>query len=95
MQHLRVAVFVWDSDNEDKVGRHGLSSYRVDQVLQNPFHLQRNRRARAGTHLLIGQDNGGQCIAVPIQNTGVAGVWRPVTAWYCKPHEWNYLEHAR
>lgn len=46
-----------------------------------------NRGDRAASHILYGTDDHGQCLAIPIARTDDPYVWRPVTAWYCKPRE--------
>jgi hypothetical protein len=45
--------------------------------------------------MMIGRDRQGQCIAIPIEPTPVRATWRPVTAWFCKPHEWGWLPRRR
>lgn len=82
----------FDSDNEDKIAAHGLTVRRVLQVLENEYLIVPNRRRRRAKWLIIGRDNGGGCIAVPIEPTATRGVWRPVTAWPCKDHEEARLE---
>jgi hypothetical protein len=82
-----VAGFVIDEINEDKFWDHGLSRDRVLQVLDNPWIIAPNRRERAGSYLIIGRDDGGCCIAVPITPTHDPLIWRPVTAWPCKDSE--------
>lgn len=87
----RIAGFVWDVE---KVGRHGLSEWQVDQVLTNEHLVIRNRKARRALYLVIGRDNGGACLAVPVELTRSPMLWRPVTAWRCKDHEDARLRHA-
>jgi hypothetical protein len=41
---------------------------------------------------VIGHDNGGACIAVPVEPTHDPSVWRPITAWPCKQSERAKLE---
>jgi hypothetical protein len=41
--------------------------------------------------LIIGRDRQDQCIAIPIEPTHDRTIWRPVTAWFCKGHEWGWL----
>ena len=86
-----VNEFVFDDDNEEKFAVHGVTPRQVHQVLQNDWIIFRNRRARRAAYLLIGTDSSGRCIAVPIERTHNQGLWRPVTAWYCKPSEESRL----
>ena len=84
---ITVAGFELDDVNEEKFALHGVTLRQVLQVLQNSFLIVPNRRDRTGLYLLLGRDNGGQCLAIPIQATPEADIWRPITAWTCKEHE--------
>lgn len=90
-----VAGFQFDDQNSEKFGAHGLTDRRVDQILGNDFLVVPNRRNRRGRYPLLGTDNGGACIAVPVEPTAEAGIWRPITAWPCKDAERAYLERAK
>lgn len=83
--------FVFDDENEEEMAAHGISPDHVLQVLDEPFKVKKNRRSRRATHLIVGRDRQGQCIAVPVEQTHTRGLWRPITAWFCKPHEWGWL----
>ncbi len=83
--------FRFDDLNEDKLAAHGLTARRVAQVLDNDHRIVFNRKNRRAPYLIIGRDHGGQCIAIPVEPTTDAAVWRPVTAWFCKPAEWAWL----
>ena len=82
-----IADFAFDDDNDDKIASHGLTIRRVVQVLDNPHVLVPNRKARRGAFLVIGRDNGGAAISIPVEATHDPAVWRPITAWPSKPHE--------
>lgn len=90
-----VEGFQFDDDNSQKFGAHGLTDRQVDQILDNEFLVVPNRRSRRGSYLLLGTDNGGACIAVPIEPTAESGIWRPITAWPCKQAERIHLERAK
>jgi hypothetical protein len=60
-------------------------------VLDHSFRVQKNRKERRAAYLVIGRDNQNQCLAIPIEPTYDPKIWRPVTAWYCKPSEWARL----
>jgi hypothetical protein len=67
---------------------HGIRPRQVLQVLDNGPCLGRNKKHETASHVMVGRDNGGMCITVPIQATHQAGLWRPVTAYPCsKPDE--------
>lgn len=54
---------------------------------QGDYIVTRNRRGRAASHILIGYDAHGRCLAAPIAPTHDPTIWRVITAWPCKPSE--------
>lgn len=82
-----IAGFVFDDVNEDKIAIHGLTTDQVLQVLSNRYKIVPNRRNQRAYYLVIGTDDGGRCIAVPVESTHDPLFWRPVTAWPCKSSE--------
>lgn len=91
----RIEAFLIDDRNIEKFAAHGLSDWQVVQVLENPFLVVPNRADRTALLLVVGSDNGGRCIAIPIEATLEPGVWRPVTAWSCKSRESQELRKKR
>lgn len=89
-----VADFLFDHENEEEMAVHGLTPRRVIQVLENKHIVVPNRRRRRARYLIVGRDNGGASITIPIQPTGDPLVWRPVTAWPSKDHERQRLERS-
>jgi hypothetical protein len=87
----QILDFLFDDENERKISANGLSVRRVEQLMENPYLLVPNRRDRRAPFLIIGRDNGGACIAVPVEETHEQSLWRPVTAWPCKDKEANLL----
>ncbi len=87
MSSLHIDGFLFDDENVDKFNVHGLSDSNVDQILDNAFLVIPNRKNRRGYYLIIDRDNGGRCIAVPIEPTRDQSLWRPITAWPCKASE--------
>lgn len=87
MPSIVIAGFAYDDDNENKIAGHGLDVEDLDDVLDARFVVVRNRRARRAPYLVIGRNRAGRCIAIPIEPTTGTGIWRPVTAWPCKPSE--------
>ena len=79
----------FDDENEEKMWGHGIGIETANQVLEHPFNVVRNRKDRRAPYLIIGIDRQGRCIAIPIEPTSRLGVWRPVTAWFCKKSEWG------
>lgn len=91
MSRPYVEDFAFDEENEDEMAEHGTSPVQVLQVLDAPYQIRKNRRERRAPLLIIGRDRQDQCIAIPIEPTRDPVIWRPVTAWFCKAHEWGWL----
>jgi hypothetical protein len=91
MSSTRIDTFLFDDENEYEITVHSLSVHRVIQVLDNVNIILHNRKKRRGQYLIIGRDNGGTCIAVPVERTNIVGLWRPITAWTCKKGEETIL----
>lgn len=87
----RILEFLFDDDNEEKFAAHGISARQVAQVLQNDHVVTRNRKGRRGLYLVVGRDHGGACVAIPVEATHTPALWRPITAWPCKPAEYALL----
>jgi hypothetical protein len=88
---IAVVELVIDDDNTEKFWQHGQNPEDVVEVLFFPRVVRRNRKERRASHILIGRTRQGWCLAMPIEPTAEVGVWRPVTAWRCKPSEWALL----
>jgi hypothetical protein len=56
---LIVEGFSYDEENEEKFASHGLSAEVVDQILDNPYRVLKNRKHRRSPLLLVGVDHGG------------------------------------
>lgn len=92
MSSPHIESFLFDDENEEKIMSHGLSAYRVMQVLGNIHVVFPNRKGRRGMYLIIGRDNGGFCISIPVERTYNPLLWRPVTAWPSKAGEETILK---
>jgi hypothetical protein len=86
-----IEALLIDDENEDKCWSHGIGAWQVLQLLEGVHTIRRNRKNRRAQYLLVGRDRQGFCIAVPIEATHDERTWRPITAWYCKPHESAWL----
>ena len=84
--------FLIDDLNETKISSHGLSVRQIIQVLENKHIIIHNKKRRRGSYLVIRKDNGGNCIAIPVERTHDSILWRPITAWLCKDSERTLLE---
>lgn len=78
MSSPRIEYFLFDEENEKEISAHGLSIYQVFQLLDNVHIIMPNRKQRRGEFPLIGRDNSGICISVPIEPTHKSGLWRPI-----------------
>jgi hypothetical protein len=74
---------------------HGIHFDRLSELLENRYVTVRDRSQRAAEIMLIGRDNSRRCIVVPIVPTTEPGIWRPVTAWFCKRSEVALLRQRR
>ncbi len=95
MSSVIIEAFLIDDANEDEFAGHGLSAAPVTQVLENDKIIIPNRRQdqHTASHLVIGRDNGGAPITIPVQRTQDPTVWRPVTAW--RAETWDLAELTR
>lgn len=87
MPRIQVARFDIGERAAAKFWAHGIRTDQVEAVLDNHWITTRNRAGRTAQILLIGRDNQGRCLTVPILPTADPLIWRPVTAWPCKPSE--------
>ena len=92
MSSPRIEAFLVDDENEEKIAAHGLLTRQVTEVLENVHVILRNRRRRRGLYLVVGRDNSGVCIAIPVELTHEPTLWRPITAWLCKAQERTMLQ---
>ena len=69
------------------LAKRGIALDDLHAMLNTRHVLTRNRKGRAASHVLIGYDPQGRCIAAPVVPTHDPVVWRIITAWYCKPSE--------
>jgi hypothetical protein len=95
MPSIAVDRLEWDDRNIDHIWEHGLDPDTVDEILESAYVVVWNRRQQTAPYLLIGLDYNGRCIAAPIVRGRREGVWRPLSAWYCKPAEWARWRQQR
>ena len=96
MSMPRVLELVFDDLNTGKMARHGIRARQLLQVLDNHPWIGPNRRNRRAPFVIIGLDNGGKCITIPIEPTpGDTTTWRPVTAHPCRKADAVQLERRR
>jgi hypothetical protein len=87
MPRVEIEDFDITDQTIDKIGRHAIGEGQLYEVLQHFWMVIPNRKERAAPHVLLGTDNRGNCLAIPIVPTDRPRVWKPITAWQCKPRE--------
>jgi hypothetical protein len=93
---IQVDGWRFDERNVEKLSRRGITPEQLEDVLdEENYVVERNRKHRAAPHRMIGLDANGNCLTIPMTATDEPGVWRPVTAWYCKASEWVRLPKAK
>jgi hypothetical protein len=95
MAQIDVALFQYSDATTEKFWYHGIRTEQMDAVLGNFWIVIHNRKGRAAPYVLIGRDDQGHCLAIPIAPTDDPVVWRPITAWYCKPSEVARLRRGK
>lgn len=91
MARVTIYNLAIDRDNREKFHSHGVTARQVLQVLRNRHVVAPNRRNRRANYLLIGFDDGGACLTIPIEPTPDPTIWRPVTAWLSADKEKQVL----
>jgi len=95
MPRIDIAEFDLTHRIFDKIAKHGITIDQLEAVLDGISVVIGNRRQRAASHVLLGTDDQGRCLAIPIVPTDDPYIWRPITAWYCKPGEAAILRRRR
>ena len=71
----------------ETMGLRGITLGDLADVLAGRHVVVRNRKGRTASHVLIGRDAHGRCLAIPVVSTDRPYTWRAVTVWPCKPNE--------
>jgi hypothetical protein len=87
MARITIREFRISERAAEKFWSHGITQRQVEEVLLSRLIVTINRKDRVAEYLAIGRDGNGRCIAIPLAATDDPSVWRPNTAWYCKPGE--------
>jgi hypothetical protein len=75
-EEIEANGFEWDEVNLQHVADHGLAPHNIEYArLNNPLYF-RNLEGRGGTHVMIGVDDRGWSLYVPLAETDVPGRWR-------------------
>jgi hypothetical protein len=51
------------------------------EVLLRRYRLRPNEPGRGGSHVLIGRNRHGDCLAIPVQRDFLPGEWVAITVW--------------
>jgi len=78
---VEVRALFWDEQNEGHIADHGVTPREVNQMVENPHIVVKNRNHRRGQHLMIGRTHGGRVLTVPLAKTRLRDTWRPTTAY--------------
>jgi hypothetical protein len=87
MPRIEIAELTIPAAVVDKLWNHGLRPGQVRSILSRRWIVARNRSACAAPYLLIGRDDQGRCLTMPVVPTDDPLVWKVITGWYCKPSE--------
>ncbi len=87
MPRIEIVEFDFTDRAIDKLWGYGIDPEQLYAVLANRHVITRNRPGHAAPYVLIGRDEQGRCLAIPVVPTDDRLVWRPITAWYCKKSE--------
>jgi hypothetical protein len=77
---VEVRALSWNDETEAHIAEHDVTPREVNQMVENPHIIVRNRKGRRAPVLLIGRTHGGRVLSVPLAKTRDPGVWRPITA---------------
>ncbi len=78
---IRVSYLDWDEQNTEHIARHDVAPEDLEFVLANGPLFFRNLPGRSATHIMIGRDNYGRVLYVPMLCVEWPDVWRVVSAW--------------
>jgi len=78
---ITVDNFDWDGQNVEHIARHDVSPAEVEYALRNGASFFRNLQGRSATHIMIGIDQRGRVLYVPILRIEWPGKWRVISAW--------------
>jgi len=79
---VEVESLDWDRENVTHIARHGVSRENVEFALSHAPRFFRNLPGRSATHIMMGRDEEGRVLYVPlIQLDRPGATWRVVSAW--------------
>ena len=81
MSSPQIHDLAFDDENEEKLGRRGISPEDLLDALSQPHVLIRNKRRSRGLYKMIGKDSAGRILTIILEPTTTKSTWRPVTGW--------------
>lgn len=69
MTPITVAELIFTDAAQDKLWSHGITTDQAQSVLLGPVVVLRNRAGCAAPYILLGRDEQGCCLAIPIVPT--------------------------
>lgn len=87
MVRIRILDFVITPEISAHMWEHRVDAEHLYSVISGNYIVRPNRAHRAAPYLVIGEDDEGRCLAIPVVPTDDPNIWRPVTAWRCKASE--------
>lgn len=77
----RWLFFVWDEDNEEHLGRHGIRDYEAEEVFFNPYVITPNNKKHGPRRYRIeGKSNAGRRLRIIFEDLG-SSMARIITGW--------------
>lgn len=95
MARVRILALLFTDEVKDKLRSHGLTPDQAQSILLGPVVLKRNRAGRTAPFVLLGRDEQGRCLAIPVVPSPDPIKWWAITGWYCKPSEAAILRGRR
>lgn len=93
MSTPNIETFLFDRGVEAALMVSGLTAKQALEVLEHEYVIVPSIDPRSDDYILVGYDNRGICITLPIVPTHEPSVWRPLDGWPCNPEERDALEH--
>jgi uncharacterized DUF497 family protein len=73
--------FVWDEDNEEHIGCHGIMPEEAEEVFFNRYVITPNKRkANTNRYRIVGKTNGGPKLRLIFEDLGES-IARIITGW--------------
>ena len=78
---MEIRRVVWDAGNRRELGRHGITSDEVDEMVTLDEWVVDVHWAYPGQVRVIGRTRAGRWLTVAMEPTADPAAWRPITGW--------------